>query len=482
MLSAPVFKAVVASLQQSLSTEASSTGSTAESTPASTLNTLVSSQVDTAISRGLPASQAEQAGKSFNQALVQHLSNGLSMSEAVVLAERVFQAEASFPAAKSPQEAAVKNLTASGVDVDAKLTALANTKTSSGTSAFEKSLGIALLKGMSFDDAVKSAQLAAQQADTLANADTSPMSALAGAGDASTQFANTSSSFQKTLSSLLAKGVPLEQARSKADLASRNSDAASRADANNPMAGLASGDFSMLDGRSIEGAFGKVLSGILARGVSIEEALDRANLADAVEQQGIQADGRSQITGFSGGTGVLPAGSLDFDRALAGAINRGESPTQAITSARQAVEKMPRDVQTASTSLASGRNMDTLLSSPGNSRAFQRALGNALARGLPVDRALALANKAEEANSFRFPLSGEAARLLGGKNTKAQFTQADGQPLPNWLRYVPEIKGFKVADVPEGSLPMPIIISVAGRQLILHWGHQFPAKPHQYVV
>ncbi|MFZ4539883.1 hypothetical protein, partial [Propionivibrio sp.] len=101
---------------------------------------------------------------------------------------------------------------------------------------------------------------------------------------------------------------------------------------------------------------------------------------------------------------------------------------------------------------------------------FQRALGNALARGLPVDRALALANKAEEANSFRFPLSGAEARLLGGKNTKAKFTQADGKPLPNWLRYVSEVKGFtgfKAADVPEGAFPMPIIISVAGRQMRL---------------
>ena len=423
--------------------------------------------METAVSRGLPASQAEQAGKSFNQALVQHLSNGLPMSEAVVLAERVFQAESSFPAPKSQQEATVKNLTASGMDVDAKLTSLANTKTSGGTSAFEKSLGAAMLKGMSFDDAVKSAQIAGQQADTLAQADQSPMGALASGGGTSKQFSNPSPVYQKILSSLLAKGVPLVEAARKADEAANNSNAADRADAGSPMMGLATGDFSMFKNMSVEGSFGKVLSAILAKGVPMSEALGRASKADAFEQQANIADVRSQLTGFSGGKGALPEGSPDFDRALAAAINHGTSPAQAIVLAHQTVGKIPRDVKTVMTSLASGENIDDLLSSPGNSRVYRTTLGNALAKGMPVTQALALANKAESANAFRFPLSGQAARLAGTKNAKLIITQANGKPLPSWLRYVPKTKSFVASDIPEGAFPMPVIISAAGQQALL---------------
>lgn len=455
MLPAAAFKEAVVSLQQSLSGGVD---------PSVTMSSLATSQVDTAIARGLPASRAEQAGESFNQALVQHLANGLSMGEAVALAERVFQAEASFPAPKSPQDAAGKSLASASADVNANLNALANTKTAGGTSAFDKSLEIALLKGMSFDEAVKSAQEAGQRADAMAQADKSPMSGLASGGAAANQFAGTSPGFQKTLSNLLAKGMSLDEAVRKAGSASNDAAAAARADAANPSVGVASGNLSMLAGKAIEGSFGKVMSAALAKGVPMAEAMERAKQADVAEQKAITADARSPLTGFSAGKGTLPQGNPDFDRALAGAISRGESPTQAIAQARQAVANMPREVQTANTSLASGRNVDTLLSSAGSSREFTKALGNALAKGVPVERAMALAKEAEAANAFRFPLSGPAARLAGANKAEVKITQADGKPLPSWVRYAPETKTFLASNVPDGGFPLPIIISAAGQQ------------------
>ena len=98
---------------------------------------------------------------------------------------------------------------------------------------------------------------------------------------------------------------------------------------------------------------------------------------------------------------------------------------------------------------------------------YRTTLGNALAKGMPVTQALALANKAESANAFRFPLSGQAARLASIKNAKLIITQANGKPLPSWLRYVPETKSFVASDIPEGAFPMPVVISAAGQQALL---------------
>jgi hypothetical protein len=351
------------------------------------------------------------------------------------------------------------------LDVDAKLIYLANTQSARGISAFEKSLGTALFKAMSFGDAIKSAQRAGQQADTLAQADHSSMSALASGGDATEQFSNTSPVFQKTLSALLAKGTPLIDATHKADIAANRFGAAARTDVGKPIAGLSNGDFSMLENMSIEGSLGKVLGATLAKGVPITEALGRAMNADAAEKKVNAIDVKSQVTGFAGGKGEIPLGSPEFDRALATAINRGNTPTQAIVLARQSVEKMPRDVvQTVIASLATGRNVDGLLSSPGNSRVYAVALGNSLAKGMPVTQALALAKRAESANALRIPLSGQSARLAGTKNIKLKITLANGKPLPIWLRYAPETKSFLASDVPEGAFPVSVIIRAGGQQ------------------
>jgi len=37
---------------------------------------------------------------------------------------------------------------------------------------------------------------------------------------------------------------------------------------------------------------------------------------------------------------------------------------------------------------------------------------------------------------------------------------SDGSPLPVWLRYYPDSKRFVASDVPPGSLPITVVVSV----------------------
>ena len=74
---------------------------------------------------------------------------------------------------------------------------------------------------------------------------------------------------------------------------------------------------------------------------------------------------------------------------LASSIVRSRSNLALLLAvARKAVEKVPAELRTPSTALATGQDVDSLLASPGNSRAFKLALGNALSKGLSVDQAL----------------------------------------------------------------------------------------------
>ena len=452
VLPTSVSKATMASLLQGLSGSGSG----------DMMSSLASNQVNAAVTYGLPADQATQAGKLFSQALAQQLSRGVPMNEAVAQAGNVFQTEASFPAPKSAQEAVAKNVLASGADIGAKLDSLSGATTATGTGTFDKVLSIALAKGMNFDEAVQSAQTAGKQAEMLAQADKSSQSALASGGVAQGRYANSSPSFQKTLSVLLEKGFPPDQAMAKAEEAARSFSLASGADEHNALSGIASGNFLLPAGATVDGTFGKALSAMLAKGVPFAQALDRATQSDAVNQRGIATDARSSLSGFSNGAGTLPEGNPNFDRALAVAVSRGESLDKAIELARQSAEKVPRDMQTASSALASGRNVDEMLGLFGRSQIFRSALGWGLAKGLPVDQAIKLANQAESANAFRYPLPGAAAIL---KNAKITIKMTDGKPLPSWLHYEPKERVFVAPEIPDGALPLTVVVAVGAKQL-----------------
>lgn len=221
----------------------------------------------------------------------------------------------------------------------------------------------------------------------------------------------------------------------------------------------------MLDNQEVEGALGKTLSSLLAKGIPFAQAMERARAMQAQEQAAIQADARNPATPFTSASGnrPLPESSPDFERALSSAIARGIPPDKALALARQTIDRSPKKVHNANTALADGGDVDTMLSLEGKSRIFKVTLGNALNKGMPVAQAIALANKAEAANAFRFPLSGQAAQLADTKG-KLEITLPNGKPLPPWLRYVAQTKSFVASEVPEGAFPMTVTLRAEGKQ------------------
>jgi len=376
------------------------------------------------------------------------------MSEAVKHAEQVFLAEAAFPVPKSPQEAAARNLAAAGANVATQLSVLSQAKTSSASAAFDKALAVSLAKGMSFADAVNAAQVAAQMTDALAKADSSPQGALA---NGKAELENRSSAYQKALGDLLAMGYTLEQAMQRAGQIAAADAAAEQADARNPASSLASGKLTALpEAGSNDAALGVAL----ARGLPLDEALERAQQIDAAEQRAIAADQRNPEAGLSSGRSVPPAGDAVFDQAFASAIGRGETPAQALASAQRATARIAAVKPTAASALASGENVDALLLSEGSSRTYRTVLGNALSLGWPLDKAIALAKRAEQANAFRYPLPAKLAQKLQRNSAALNIAMPDGNPLPSWLHFSPQAKAFISYEVPDGALPVKALMRV----------------------
>jgi len=407
--------------------------------------------------------QAARTGNAYSTALANQLNQGVPMSEAMARAEQVFTAEANFPSPESPQEAAVKNLAAGGNDVANQLTSLANAQTSSGSAAFDQALSSALARGMSFGEAVSVAQAAVQQADAMVKADSSPQSMLSNSS-AVGRLANTSASFQRTLSSLMTRGYTLEQAMQRATQVAGDDAAAAAADARSPSVGLASGNFTALEGHETEGSFGKVLSSALARGIPVDEAITRVAQIEAEEQRAVAADARSPVAGFASGRTVPEKSSATFDRAVANAIARGETPDQALASAQRVTASEATVKPTVESALASGDKVESMLVGENSSRTYRMVLGNSLARGMPVAQAIALAKRAESANSFHYALPSGLAKKVAGNKTNMNVTTIDGKQLPAWLRFNAASGEFVSPEVPSGALPMPVMLHIGSKE------------------
>jgi len=323
------------------------------------------------------------------------------MSEAVAKAEAVFKAEAGFPAPKSPQASAARNLAAGGDNVAKQITTLAKAATPAGSAAFDKSLASSIAKGASYADAVKTAQAAVRQADVLAKADSSPQSMIANGSAGTKVLANRSASSQTALSGLLAKGIPLDQAIKRADQIAVGEASVAKAEARNPANTMATGSVSALPAGTAAGGFDKGLTAALAKGLPMDLAVKQAQQTGATEQRAIEVDARNPTSGFSSGRAVPAAADPAFDRALTNAIARGQTPDQALASAGAAATKLAAVKPSAASALASGQNVATMLVGAGSSRSYTNALGNALARGVPIEQAIALAKRTEQANAGR---------------------------------------------------------------------------------
>lgn len=430
--------------------------------PARGIDALADSWVELAVSAGVAPSEARQAGDAFNEALVLQLSKGATMQQALAHAEKAFDAGVSFP---PPSPAAVvKSVLAGSGDVAKQLTSLANASTAAGSAAFDKSLASAMAKGASPTEALASAQSAARQADFMAAADTSPRSRMAnGNGIDTTLLANRPAGFQKALDAMLAKGMAPEQALQRAELLTRESAQLAQVDAGKPASAVANGTLDALPKGVSGGSFDKTLSSLLARGMSMEQALQRAGQVDAFEREAVVAEARSVSYGFATGRQLSQGPDPVFDRALANAIARGESPEQALQSAQRSAAQ-PRGNPKPADALASGDGVESLLLGDSNSRTYRTALSNALARGLPLDQALALAKRAEQANAFRYRLPADVAQKMGSKGVAPQVTTSNGKPLPGWLKFSPESGEFMAHEVPEGELPLTVVMQVGDQR------------------
>ncbi|MDP1526514.1 MAG: filamentous hemagglutinin N-terminal domain-containing protein [Rhodocyclaceae bacterium] len=326
-----------------------------------------------------------------------------------------------------------------------------------------QSLGSMLATGMDVATAMQAAQSLDAMMQVASRRDANNPAAMLASGN-SLDALGLSPAAGQAFGSLLAQGVPLAQALSQAGMAGAEAAAAVARDRSNPQAGLASGDLSALGDFADNGAFAKSLAVALNRGVPPAQAIALARRLDQVEQGQIAADARSPLAAFSNGTRIPEAGTPAFDRALAIAVQRGESPAQALASARRAEAAVPADRQNVGTALASGRNADELLTSSGNSRAYRQALGKALERGLPIAQAQQVAARAELASVLRVPLPGKVAALFSASTRNLTVRTEKGEALPSWLKFDVETKTFLAFDVPPGGLPIRVVVSVDGRR------------------
>jgi len=457
--STPPTETVTNTLAKSLGGTLSSVGS------GNTLDGLSNSQVQSAINKGMSPVQAQQAGDAFTKVLTQQLSQGKSMPEAMARAQQVFQAEANLPAS-SPTTVAAGNIASGSSGISNQLATLANTKTASGSSAFDRALASALAKGLNFGDAVKVAQASAQLADTLAKADNTPQSMLAN-GNAAGDLSNTSERFQLALGNLLAQGYSLGEANQRAAQLMNAEMLAASVDAANPNSGLASGNLTSLTNLATEGDMEMALSAALARGLPMGVAIERMQQLNAAEQRAAEVDAQNPTAGFSSGQVVPRQADAAFDQAMTNALARGETPSQAIVSAGRATSNLKVSKPTLASALASGQQVDSMLFGEGSSKTYRAALGNALARGLPLAQAIELAKRADNSNAFRFPLPANVANQITGDKNSLNILTAEGKRLPAWLRFDPKQKQFISNEVPVGGLPLPVTMRLGQQQFTI---------------
>lgn len=64
--------------------------------------------------------------------------------------------------------------------------------------------------------------------------------------------------------------------------------------------------------------------------------------------------------------------------------------------------------------------------------------------------------------SFELP---ESVRSMVSANSELQITQANGSPLPAWLKFDPDTMRFEATAVPDSALPIQLIALVAGQRI-----------------
>jgi hypothetical protein len=436
--------------------------------PAAGLGSVAGDRMGAAIRAGVAQDQAERAGTAFSEALTRQMARGVPVELAMARAESAFQAEASVPPPRTPADAAARSFASGGSEVARSLENLTGARTTAGNAALERAMAAAMARGAPLEDALAAATAAVRASETAAAADASPQATLAGATEPA-QIARTlpsnSPAFDRALSALLSRGVApvaaLERARQAARAAADNV----AADARNPVAVLASAMPPVAGNEPMSQLVSRALGAALSKGLSVEQAMARAAEIAQAEKAADQADASSPDNIFvrPAAAADAPARSPVFDQALAVALARGASPAQALQQAQRSEAAAADPAPPSKTALASGQGLASVLPE-GRSKVFRTALNSALARGVPLQQAVASARRAEAEGAFRLSLPASIAGQLG-KGATVNITTADGKPLPSWLTFDARRSQFVAVDVPDGGLPLPVAVEVGGKRL-----------------
>jgi hypothetical protein len=436
--------------------------------PAAGLGSVAGDRMGAAIRAGVAQDQAERAGTAFSVALARQMARGVPVELAMARAERAFQAEASVPPPRTPADAAARSFASGGSEVARSLENVTGARTAAGNASLERAMAAAMARGAPLEDALAAATAAVRASETAAAADASPQATLAGATEPA-QIARTlpsnSPAFDRALSALLARGVAPAAAIERARQAARAAMDNVSVDARNPVAVLASAMPLVVGNEPMSQNVGRALGAALARGLSVEQAMARAAEIAQAEKAADQADASSPDNIFfrPAAAADAPARSPVFDQALAVALARGASPAQALQQAQRSEAAAADPAPPSKTALASGQGLASVLPE-GGSKVFRTALNSALARGVPLQQAVASARRAEAEGAFRLSLPASIARRLG-KDATVNVTTADGKPLPSWLTFDARRSQFVAVDVPDGGLPLPVAVEVGGKRL-----------------
>ena len=67
---------------------------------------------------------------------------------------------------------------------------------------------------------------------------------------------------------------------------------------------------------------------------------------------------------------------------------------------------------------------------------------------------------------FSFPLPAKIAETISNQST-LQITTLEGTPLPSWLNYAVDSKSFTVSAIPDGVLPMQVLLTIDQQQTVM---------------
>ncbi len=406
------------------------------------LGDLAAEHARLAISKGVDPIYAARMGATYNRVLAHLLESGVPMEEALARAEQAFQLELNQPRQDSPVLTAAKDLVFAGADSNSQVGELSGARSVTGAETFDAALSSALARGLALPEALAEARMLSARHEQLLAAE---------AQNAQLPFASSEPSLpaqspavQTLFRQLIAKGYPPERAMQRAQALAT------------PVAGA----------ESVEAR--------LSRGQAAVEG-DESALA-------LQLMARRGLTPAQAGQRVSAVVPIAPDTAL-DRLARGEVAHEDLA-AVQVLQHLPRgqrqrvgaapapQAESLAELLAAGR-AGAQLPAKGNVP-FDQTFDRAVHAGHSPAQALQLAQRMAQAVRFRYRLP-PAWRKILARPGDWRLTQADGAALPGWLSLEPHSGTLNALQVPEGGLPLTVLLHWRGQQRVVVHDGNMPA-------